>query len=138
MDFTQNLTTNFTLGEFFVTNVSGGQAGLYNDLMTLSANEREQVVKNIKALAGELQIVRNTLHRPIFITSGWRSARVNKAVKGASRSQHLYGKAVDIEVVGMTPQQVQKALDHRWNGGLGYGKTFTHLDIRPYRARFTY
>lgn len=138
VDFTQNITRNFTLGEFFTTSVSGGQAGLYNDLMALSEGERNQILANIKALAVKLQAIRDKFGRPVFITSGWRSRRVNNAVGGASRSQHLVGKAADIVVSGMSPREVQRALDGSWSGGLGYGRTFTHLDIRPWRARFNY
>jgi hypothetical protein len=45
---------------------------------------------------------------------------------------------MDVVVSGLTPKQVQDALDDTWEGGLGYGGTFTHLDIRGFRARFRY
>ena len=38
---------------------------------------------------------------PIIITSGYRSAEVNKAVGGAPTSNHLTGCAVDIRCVGI-------------------------------------
>lgn len=138
MDFTRNVARSFTLGEFFVTNSAGGKAGLYEDLMALPEAKRNAIVANIKALAPRLQEIRNHFGRPIIITSGWRSQRVNRLVGGASRSQHLTGKAADIVVVGVSPREVQRYLDPHWKGGLGYGRTFTHLDIRPWRARFNY
>lgn len=138
MDFTRNVARSFTLGEFFVTNASGGKAGLYNDLLALPESQRNAIVANIRALAPKLQEVRNHYGRPIIITSGWRSQRVNRLVGGASRSQHLVGKAADIVVLGVSPKEVQRYLGSRWEGGLGYGRTFTHLDIRPWRARFRY
>ena len=51
MDLTRNLSRNFTLGEFLVTNVSGGKAGLYNDLMALPEVQRNQIVDNLRAVA---------------------------------------------------------------------------------------
>ena len=38
---------------------------------------------------------------PIIINSGYRSEAVNKAVGGASNSNHLTGCAVDIHVAGI-------------------------------------
>ena len=139
LDLTRNISRNFTLGEFLVTNSAGGTAGLLEDLLALPEAERESVLMNIRAVGNNLQTqVRERFGRPVIITSGWRSRRVNKQVNGASRSQHLIGKAADFVVVGMSPRDVQKALDHCWFGGLGYGRTFTNLDIRPSKVRFNY
>lgn len=139
IDFTRNVARNFTLGEFFVTNSAGGKAGLYEDLLALSETEQAIVIENIRGVAKAIQEhVRNRFDKPIIITSGWRSRRVNRQVGGATRSQHLTGKAADIVVVGVSPKEVQKALNSVWEGGLGYGRTFTHLDTRPWKARFSY
>ena len=40
--------------------------------------------------------VRNRINMPITISSGYRSPRLNSAVKGASRSYHIFGRACDI------------------------------------------
>lgn len=138
MDFTRNIARSFTLGEFFVTNSAGGKAGLYEDLLALPEARRNAIITNIRALAPHLQDIRNHYGRPVVITSGWRSARVNWQVRGASNSQHLVGKAADIVVVGVSPKEVQRYLNPIWKGGLGFGRTFTHVDIRPWRARFNY
>ena len=53
-----------------------------------------------------LQPLRNKLGKPMIITSGFRSAKVNQLVGGVSNSQHLYGQACDFVVNGMTPAQV--------------------------------
>lgn len=76
--------------------------------------------------------------RPITVTSWWRDRDSNAKVGGRPASRHLLGDGVDFTVVGLTPKQVQAMLDPVWNGGLGYGKTFTHSDGRPTRARFNY
>lgn len=66
-----------------------------------------QVLGNIKALVSNvLDPLRAMIARPIIITSGYRSQRVNELVGGSKTSQHLSGKAADIHVQGCTPQQM--------------------------------
>ena len=65
-------------------------------------NPSEEVIENLRQLSIHvLQPIRDKLRRPIFISSGYRCYRVNKAVGGSSRSQHMKGKAADIVVSGM-------------------------------------
>ena len=65
------------------------------------------VLNNIKALVTNvLDPLRAMIGRPIIITSGYRSQRVNELVGGSKTSQHLSGKAADIHVQGYTPQQM--------------------------------
>ena len=53
-----------------------------------------------------LQPIRDKLKKPMIITSGYRSQKVNFLCGGAMNSQHLKGQAVDFHVNGMTIQQV--------------------------------
>lgn len=53
-----------------------------------------------------LQPLRDKLGKPIIITSGYRCPRLNQAVGGVKNSQHLEGKAVDIVVNGMSPNDL--------------------------------
>ena len=65
------------------------------------------VLTNINALVNNvLDPLRAMIGRPIIITSGYRSQRVNELVGGSKTSQHLSGKAADIHVQGYTPQQM--------------------------------
>ena len=99
----------------------------------------ELIVNNIIAMARRMEEVRERLgNRPTIITSWYRPPRVNQAVGGASRSTHLQGHGVDFLVSGLAPREVQRQLDSWWPGGLGYGRSFTHLDNRGYRARWNY
>lgn len=105
----------------------------------ISSKNKRSVLENAVKLAQQLEEVRAKLGgKPITITSWWRDEATNKAIGGASRSQHLLGKAADFNVAELSPKQVQTRLEAWWPGGLGYGHTFTHLDIRPTKARFQY
>lgn len=54
-------------------------------------------LQNLRRLAIDiLQPVRDRWGKPITVTSGYRSPALNRAVKGASGSQHLKGEAADI------------------------------------------
>ena len=57
---------------------------------------------NMKVLAKNVfEPIRKHFGSPIFISSGYRSNALNKAIKGASRnSQHSIGQAMDIDMDG--------------------------------------
>ena len=57
---------------------------------------------NLKLLAENIfEPIREHFGRPIFISSGYRSAALNKATPGASTtSQHSKGEALDIDLDG--------------------------------------
>lgn len=66
-----------------------------------------KVLTNINALVNSvLDPLRAMIGRPIIITSGYRSRRINELVGGSKTSQHLTGKAADFHVRGFTPQQM--------------------------------
>lgn len=93
----------FSIAEFFKSDVAEKhQVKNVPDDAQLS-----QVLGNIKALVlNVLDPLRAMIARPIIITSGYRSQRVNELVGGSKTSQHLLGKAADIHVQGYTPQQM--------------------------------
>lgn len=67
-------------------------------------------IENFKKLAENVfQPIRDHFERPIHISSGYRSAALNKIIKGASStSQHCSGEAIDIDMDGteITNKQV--------------------------------
>lgn len=72
-----------------------------------SDEELLDVLDNINALVDNvLDPLRASIGRPIIITSGYRSQRVNELVGGSKISHHLSGKAADFHVQGYTPQQM--------------------------------
>lgn len=67
-------------------------------------------VKNLQVLCIYLlEPLRNYLGRPIIITSGYRSAKLNKAVGGATSSYHIRGMAADIRIASV--DEAKKAGD---------------------------
>jgi uncharacterized protein YcbK (DUF882 family) len=88
-----------------------------------------------------LEAMRQHFRTPITINSGCRCPSHNRKVGGASNSQHLYGRAVDVVVSGINPPSVAQYLETTYPGQYGIGRyaTFTHLDTRtngPSRWRY--
>ncbi len=99
--------------------------------------ETADIVQNILALARQLQRARNQIGRPFTINSWYRPPAANAAVGGASRSQHLYGRAVDVRVSGLSGRQVANAVMLWWDGGVGIYSNIpgiVHLDVGPKRT----
>lgn len=81
-----------------------------------------------------LQEKRTKWGKPIKIMSGYRCSSHNKAVRGKPGSLHLTGKAADIIVKNMPVKDV--ADDCEDFDGLGRYSSFTHVDVRGYKARW--
>ena len=77
------------------------------------------------------------LGRELVITSAYRSPEYNKRVKGAKKSTHVQGKAVDIVQRGWSIKERQEFIQAAYAEGLtgiGIYDTFTHVDIGGKRA----
>ena len=127
--FSTKLSAHFTLGEFAL----GQPARRFT--------AQHQVDTAIE-LAAFLERVRTAFGgKRITITSGYRPAAINRAVGGASGSEHLYDApgvgAVDFFVDGASIDAVQAWCDKEWPYSIGYGapKGFVHLGIRKGRPR---
>ena len=71
----------------------------------------EAVKKNLLALVTNvLDPLRLNWGRPVIVTSGYRCPALNKAVGGASSSQHATGEAADIRTVSDDPDENMKLL----------------------------
>ena len=85
-----------------------------------------------------LQKIRTHFGKSVTITSAYRTPTKNKACGGTTYSQHLYGKAADIKVNGVTPKKVAAYANTLLpnKGGIGTYKTFTHIDVRATKSRW--
>jgi len=103
----------------------------------------ELVQDNLFPLCRVLEVVRSKFGKPIEIVSGWRSELYNRKVGGARLSRHCKGDAADFRVVGVDAAIVHgacielEAAGSIQIGGLGHYSTFTHIDLRPHRARWS-
>jgi uncharacterized protein YcbK (DUF882 family) len=123
-----NISRNFDLSEFAC-----------NDGTDVPA----EYLPNVITLAKNLQVLRDTLKKPVTINSGYRSPAYNaKIPKASSKSQHLVAKAADIRVPGLLAIEVYNVIlrlieqGKMHNGGLGLYDTFVHYDVRATPARW--
>lgn len=90
-----NLSKNLTLAEM-VNSATAKRLGIDNSPTT-------EHIENMKLLAVKVfQPIRNHFGVPIFISSGYRSEKLNKAIKGSLTSQHSKGQAIDIDMDNTT------------------------------------
>ena len=125
-DGTRKLSANFTVAEFACKD---GSDPVFVD----------------SSLAALLQKIRDHFGRPVVITSGYRTATHNTAVGGAKSSQHLLGRAADIQVAGVSVEDVAayaESLMPAWGGvgrypvKAGRAKGWVHVDTRPNKSRW--
>lgn len=83
------LTSHFSLDEF-LTSVTATRN-------SISLNPSDVIVSNLYDLCSQvLEPAREALGHPIFVSSGYRNASLNRLVGGAPNSYHTRGRAADI------------------------------------------
>jgi zinc D-Ala-D-Ala carboxypeptidase len=92
------LTPNFTVEELIFSDTAP-RRGIDN-------NPTPEILLNLKKIAETLEEVRVLIKGPVFITSGYRSSTLNKAVGGAKKSAHVLGLAADINAPHLTPEEL--------------------------------
>ncbi len=121
------LTENFSLSEFECK---------------CSCKMPEFVKKNIIDLASNLQVLRDVVGR-LDLTNAYRCKEHNADVGGSVNSQHLLGKAADVKSDTVSPADMAIVIEDLMKnetfeiGGIGLYNTFTHVDIRGTRARWS-
>lgn len=87
-----NLSKNLTLHEM-TRSETAKRKGVSNE-------PTPQHIENMKVLAEKIfEPIRRHFNSPIYISSGYRSAALNKVTPGASKtSQHSSGEAMDIDM----------------------------------------
>ena len=130
--FSARLTPHITLGEFAL----GQDARRF---------DHQHQVDTAAELAAFLERARTAFgNKPVIITSGYRPPAINRAVGGASSSEHLYNAAgvgaVDWYIQGADIYAVQDWCVKHWpySTGLGAPKGFIHTGIRAGKPRLTW
>ena len=95
-----NLSPNFTLEELTHTD-HRQHDNTPNDVELSNLVRLAQFLEQVKEVVGG---------KPVIVNSAFRSKAVNDAVGSTGKSQHRRGVAADIRVVGMTPDQVVRAI----------------------------
>lgn len=105
----------FTMKEL-TSSATAKRLGIDNTPSVEVKNNLEALVNNV------LDPLRKKWGRPIVVTSGYRCPALNKAVKGASGSQHQYGQAADIRTVSDSREDNMKLLRCILESGLPFDK----------------
>ena len=118
-DGEKKLSTNFKVKEFACTD---GSDPIFID------SELVSVLQKIRAYFG----------KSCTITSAYRTPTKNKACGGSTYSQHMYGRAADVKISGVSPAKVAAYAETllKNKGGIGIYSTFTHIDVREAKSRW--
>ena len=93
------LSDNFYLSEF-TKSQTALRNGINNTPNETAIVNLENLCKNI------LQPVRDYFLLPVYISSGYRSPDLNARIGGSRTSQHCVGQAADIEIFGISNQEL--------------------------------
>lgn len=94
--------------------------------------ESKEIVANIIKTTKGFGEIRDKWGSPIVITSGYRPPAVNRTIGGASRSQHLFGLALDFYPAQGSLYSLLEVVKSSSVVGVGLGmkKGFLHVDYR--------
>ena len=121
LDFTGQpwdfVTQNFRLKEFYC-----------NDGTAVPLH----LLDNVRAVAEQLQIVRNHYNKPIRINSAYRTESYNNYVGGTAKSMHLVALAVDTKPMWKISIDEYYSVVKKLTTFMGYGISlnFLHSDLR--------
>ena len=87
------LTKHFTLEELCASATAKAR-GIQNK------PNAQQIISLVYLAAYVLEPLREAMHEPIPISSGFRCEQLNRAVGGVSNSQHMKGQAADLCIGG--------------------------------------
>jgi len=87
----------------------------------------------------KLQVLRDTINKPVHITSGYRCTTYNNKIGGAANSPHLTGMAADIRVEGISILELAEICVEIGFKRVGIYPNHVHVDmIDPHPSLFWY
>ena len=75
----------------------------------------------------------------VNVISGYRTVHTNVAVlknPSGARSQHCFGRALDIQIQGVSPKAIRNSAENVKCDGVGLYSSFVHIDSRGSHARW--
>jgi len=108
IDLNEHLSANFTLGEM-IRSQSAVRKGIRNVPGPAEIAALRLLCQKV------LQPVRDHYDRPVIVTSGYRSPRLNTAIGGSRSSQHCKGEAADFTVAGVSNIEVCRWIERHLN-----------------------
>ncbi len=127
--------TGETWQGFFSAPARGDIAAAQLDWFLRDWRERISVITCLRLVWGLAAIAAEAITRGgsgrITILSGYRTPRTNAILKGAAPdSFHMYGRAVDFRVDGLSAEETARLARHLEIGGVGRYPVsgFTHID----------
>lgn len=115
--------------------------------LTKSTTAQQKGIKNVPSKEQEQNLIalienvldplREAYGKPIVVTSGYRCLALNKAVGGASNSQHMTGQAADIRSVEDTVQENKKLFDLIQNLKLPFDQLIDEYNLNWVHVSFS-
>jgi zinc D-Ala-D-Ala carboxypeptidase len=98
------LTKHFSLSEL-ASSPTAQKHGINN-------TPNDAIIDNLIIVCEGLEVIRKEAGLPIVITSGYRSKELNRHpdIKGSATSQHIDGQAADINIPGMTVENLYQLI----------------------------
>jgi zinc D-Ala-D-Ala carboxypeptidase len=131
------LSTNLSLAE-----VTRSETAKRRGISNMPTAEH---IENFKKLAANIfQPIREHFGKPIIISSGYRSAELNKAIGGSLSSQHCSGEAIDIDMDGtdITNKQIFDYIKENlnfdqmiWEFGTDANPDWVHVSFAANRSQ---
>jgi len=86
-----------------------------------------------------LEKIRAHFGNKVIVTSGYRCKKHNREVGGAADSFHCRGMAADIQIEGVAPALAADCAESILGDGGGVGRysSWTHVDVRAAKARWS-
>ena len=128
-------TTNFDWAEFEQKSnpACSKRANRFAGSFEGGAVSVRQVKRNVQMVMWRLEALRSKAgNKPIAITSGFRGTAYNRCIGGATSSQHMYGTAADIRIVGVDNRSTRDLARTSQFSGVGCYSDLSHnhLDLR--------
>lgn len=99
------LSTYFTLEEMIESQMAT-RRGIDNTPPDSAITALENLCRNL------LDPIRELAGAPVFVSSGYRSPKINMLIGGTARSQHLLGEAADIKAAGVSAERLFELIRH--------------------------